>query len=97
MVQAFGRLPYLLLHKILHLLWIGSLLAPFSVLAAPGDILFSDNFERGAMAPWTTTNGSRSGILTGLASFQFDNSRRVHATSASYRDRSWNFGSSTRR
>ncbi|MDE0753882.1 MAG: hypothetical protein OSB26_04425 [Woeseiaceae bacterium] len=33
MVQAFGRLPYLLLHKILHLLWIGSLLAPFSVLA----------------------------------------------------------------
>ncbi|MBT5220242.1 MAG: hypothetical protein HOM16_12285 [Woeseia sp.] len=61
----FRRLPYLLLHKIPHLLWIGALLAPFSVLAAPGDILFSDNFERGALAPWTTTNGSRSGILTG--------------------------------
>lgn len=33
--------------------------------AAPGDILFSDNFERGALGPWTTNNGSRSGILAG--------------------------------
>jgi len=33
--------------------------------AAPGDILFSDDFERGNLAPWTTTNGAISGILTG--------------------------------
>jgi len=64
-VQAFGRLPNLLLFRNPHLLWIAVLLLPFSVLAAPGDILFSDNFERGALAPWTTTNNSRSGILTG--------------------------------
>ena len=35
------------------------------VYAAPGDILFSDDFERGNLAPWTTTNGAVSGILTG--------------------------------
>ncbi len=35
--------------------------------AAPGDVLFSDNFERATLAPWTTTNGARSGILTGGA------------------------------
>ncbi len=34
-------------------------------LAAPGDVIFSDNFERAALAPWTTNNGTRSGILTG--------------------------------
>jgi len=33
--------------------------------AAPGAILFSDNFERAALAPWTTTNAGVSGILTG--------------------------------
>ena len=65
MVQAFGRLPFLVLCRIPCFLWIAVLLLPFPVLAAPGDILFSDNFERGALAPWTTTNGSRSGILTG--------------------------------
>ncbi len=34
-------------------------------LAAPGDILFSDNFERATLPPWTTTNASVSGIRTG--------------------------------
>ncbi|MDJ0941512.1 MAG: hypothetical protein QNJ00_17245 [Woeseiaceae bacterium] len=38
------------------------LLAPARLLAAPGDILFSDNFEDGTLAPWTTTNGARSGV-----------------------------------
>ncbi|MFK8053371.1 MAG: hypothetical protein AB8F65_10405 [Woeseiaceae bacterium] len=33
--------------------------------AAPGDVLFSDGFERAALAPWTTTNTTRSGIATG--------------------------------
>lgn len=41
------------------------LLLPVTATAAPGDILFSDNFNDGTLAPWTTTNGARSGILTG--------------------------------
>lgn len=35
---------------------------PCTVFAAPGDILFSDNFEDGTLAPWTTSNGFRSGV-----------------------------------
>ena len=35
------------------------------VRAAPGDVLFSDDFNRASLAPWTTTNASRSGILNG--------------------------------
>ncbi len=46
------------------LLWL-ALAVPCSSYAAPGDILFSDNFERAALAPWTTTDAVRSGILTG--------------------------------
>lgn len=41
------------------------LFLPCAAFAAPGDVLFSDNFERANLAPWTTTNNSRSGILTG--------------------------------
>jgi len=33
--------------------------------AAPGDILFSDDFNRVNLAPWTTTNPAVSGILVG--------------------------------
>ena len=33
--------------------------------AAPGDILFSDDFNRNNLAPWTTTNAAVSGILVG--------------------------------
>jgi uncharacterized repeat protein (TIGR01451 family) len=40
-------------------------LLPVAGWAAPGDILFSDNFNDGTLAPWSTTNGSRSGILAG--------------------------------
>jgi uncharacterized repeat protein (TIGR01451 family) len=40
-------------------------LLPVVGVAAPGDILFSDNFNDGTLPPWTTTNGARSGILTG--------------------------------
>ena len=36
-----------------------------AAMAAPGDVLFNDDFNRPALAPWTTTNASRSGILTG--------------------------------
>ena len=40
-------------------------MAPVAVFAAPGDILFSDDFNRTALAPWTTTDATLSGILTG--------------------------------
>ncbi len=44
-----------------------SLIALFSVaaLAAPGDNLFSDDFNRVSLAPWTTNNPGVSGILVG--------------------------------
>jgi len=35
------------------------------VHAAPGDVLFSDDFNRAALSPWATTDATRSGILTG--------------------------------
>lgn len=41
------------------------LVLPARGLAAPGDILFSDNFNDATLAPWATTDASRSGILTG--------------------------------
>ncbi len=41
------------------------MLVPGLLLAAPGDILFSDDFNRNNLAPWTTTNAGISGILTG--------------------------------
>jgi len=31
-------------------------------MSAPGDILFSDDFEDGTLASWTTTNGAISGV-----------------------------------
>ena len=42
-------------------------LLPGAGVAAPGDILFSDNFNDATLAPWTTTNAAISGILTGGA------------------------------
>lgn len=47
-------------------LLLAALAMPFQAAAVPGDILFSDNFERNNLAPWTTTNNSRSGILAGV-------------------------------
>jgi len=41
------------------------LASPAVVIAAPGDILFSDDFNDATLAPWTTSDASRSGILTG--------------------------------
>ena len=54
------------MHKtILKQLLAALLMTPVAVFAAPGDILFSDNFNDAALAPWTTTDASLSGILTG--------------------------------
>ncbi len=44
---------------------LAALVASAPSRAAPGDTLFSDSFERGAIAPWTTTNATNSGILSG--------------------------------
>lgn len=52
--QALGTLSALLIALI-----------PIAALAAPGDILFSDYFNRVSLAPWTTTNPGVSGILVG--------------------------------
>lgn len=38
------------------------LLFPIAAFSAPGDSLFSDDFEDGSLASWTTTNASRSGV-----------------------------------
>jgi len=38
------------------------LVVPAALHAAPGDTLFGDNFEDGTLGPWTTTNGSVSGV-----------------------------------
>ncbi|MEM7432398.1 MAG: hypothetical protein AAF351_10765 [Pseudomonadota bacterium] len=54
--QRFGRA-----------LWLACLLLCGHAVAAPGDILFSDDFNDGTLAPWTTTNAGVSGILTGGA------------------------------
>ena len=35
---------------------------PGLLLAAPGDTLFSDDFEDGTLAPWSTSNGAISGV-----------------------------------
>ena len=53
--------------RFLRLLAVSTTLAllPVAGVAAPGDILFSDNFNDATLAPWTTTNAARSGILTG--------------------------------
>lgn len=40
-------------------------LLPCAAFAAPGDVLFSDDFERATLAPWTTNNSFRSGIASG--------------------------------
>lgn len=63
---------------------------PCAVFAAPGDILFSDNFEDGTLAPWTTSNGFRSGVsnsggFAGSGSFgAFTRFQTVTVTSPSF-------------
>ncbi len=39
-----------------------AVLSAATAAAAPGDILFSDNFEDGTLAAWTTSNASVSGV-----------------------------------
>ena len=59
MSPTAGRWRGIAACAILLALWQGD------AAAAPGDVLFNDDFNRAALAPWTTTNASRSGILTG--------------------------------
>jgi len=35
---------------------------PYVAMSAPGDILFSDDFEDGTLANWTTSNGARGPV-----------------------------------
>lgn len=48
------------LFKVLPLILAAAL--PSASYAAPGDILFSDNFEDGTLSTWTTTNAAVSGV-----------------------------------
>ncbi len=48
--------------QIVRILSTTLLLAPGLLLAAPGDTLFSDDFEDGTLAPWSTSNASVSGV-----------------------------------
>ena len=41
------------------------LLAASPLAAAPGDVLFTDNFERNNIAPWSRSNNQRAGIASG--------------------------------
>lgn len=54
-------------HGLAALATLLSALLPVAALAAPGNILFSDAFDRAELAPWTTSDASVSGILTGDA------------------------------
>ncbi len=61
-----------------------------SLLAAPGDILFSDDFEDGTLAAWSTTNGAISGVSSnagwaGSGSFgAYTSNQAVTVTSPSF-------------
>ena len=63
-------------------------LVPVVAAAAPGDILFSDDFNDGTLAPWTTSNASRSGIGTGAwaasGSAAFTRNNAVSVTSPTF-------------
>lgn len=49
-------------NQIVRILSTALILAPGLLLAAPGDTLFSDDFEDGTLAPWSTSNGTVSGV-----------------------------------
>jgi len=42
---------------------------PCAVFAAPGDTLYSDNFDDGTLAPWTSTNPRRAGVQSAAQVF----------------------------
>ena len=66
------------------------LVAPGLLLAAPGDTLYSDDFEDGTLAPWSTSNASISGVsnspgYAGSGSFgAYTSNQAVTVTSPSF-------------
>lgn len=55
-------MPDAITNQVFRLFPLALILATGPLLAAPGDILFSDDFEDGTLANWSTTNGSASGV-----------------------------------
>ena len=55
-------MPNAINNQLLRLLVLALALATGQVVAAPGDVLFSDDFEDGTLANWSTTNASVSGV-----------------------------------
>lgn len=55
-------MPNAYINQLVRILPGALVLLPGLLLAAPGDTLFSDDFEDGSLAPWSTTNNSISGV-----------------------------------
>jgi hypothetical protein len=55
-------MPKAFINQFVRILSAALLLLPGLLLAAPGDTLFSDDFEDGSLAGWSTTNSSVSGV-----------------------------------
>lgn len=83
-------MPNAYINQLVRLLSAASMLLPGLLLAAPGDTLFSDNFEDGSLAAWSTTNGSVSGVsnnagYAGSGSFgAYTSNQAVTVTSPSF-------------
>ncbi|MGI9234991.1 MAG: hypothetical protein ACR2RD_15265, partial [Woeseiaceae bacterium] len=55
-------MPNALTNQLLRIFFLALIIAPGLVVGAPGDILFSDDFEDGTLAGWFTTNAGVSGV-----------------------------------
>lgn len=55
-------MPNANINQIVRILSTALLMLPGLLLAAPGQTLFSDDFEDGTLAPWSTSNGAVSGV-----------------------------------
>jgi len=82
-------MPNAISNQLLRPLLLALILPAGLAVAAPGDILFNDDFEDGSLAPWSTTNTSRSGVsnnagYSGSGSFgAFTRNQAVSVTSPS--------------
>ena len=64
-IREMNKFPRFFQARTARLLLVATLVCALRAHAAPGDVLFSDDFSGTSLAPWTTTDATRSGILTG--------------------------------
>ncbi|MGI9238148.1 MAG: hypothetical protein ACR2QZ_12170 [Woeseiaceae bacterium] len=55
-------MPNAITNQLLRIFFLALIAAPGLAVGAPGDILFSDDFEDGTLAGWFTTNAAVSGV-----------------------------------